>query len=461
MKPHLTFLSATMILLAGCTLGPEFAVPGVSAGRTWKQSTAIRSTSLPDQWWRLFGDAELNRLVERAVAANNDIAAARARRDTARALVGVDRARLFPRLDLNSSNSVNRTSGDSAVPGQDMDRQNYRSTIDLSYELDLWGANRRSLEAATADADASESLLAAQRLGIASEVARQYFTLGGLDAQESILNDTIATREDSLSLEKSRTDAGLTDGLSTSRARTELELARNDIAIVQRQRGSAEHALAVLCGTRPSDFSIAKKSTTGRLPTLSPGLPAAVIARRPDMRAAEQSLRAANARIGVAEAAFYPKFSLTGAAGLESLSASSFLDWENRVLSVGAGLAAPLFDGGANRSNYEASRSRYDESLASYRQTMLVALREVEDALVDLKGLARSRSALEAAVISATDTRSLSFQRYEKGLSSYFEVVDAERSVLRTRLSLAEVDAQQRVSLTALARALAGGWNGK
>jgi multidrug efflux system outer membrane protein len=179
------------------------------------------------------------------------------------------------------------------------------------------------------------------------------------------------------------------------------------------------------------------------------------------MHAAEQTLRAANARIGVAEAAFYPKIQLTGSAGLESLSAASFLDWENRVLSLGAGLAAPLIDGGTNRSNYAASRSRYEESLATYRQTLLVALREVEDALVDLKGLARSRAALEAAVTSAAETRSLSFQRYEKGLSSYLEVVDAERSVLQSRLALAEVDAQQRVSLTALARALGGGWSRK
>ncbi len=461
MKFPTYFLSATSLLLASCTLGPDFAVPGVSAGRTWKQSTASPSFSLPDPWWRLFADSELNRLVDRAIAANNDIAAARARRNTARALVGVDRARLFPQLDLNSDNGIRRNSGDSAFPGQALENQNYRSTFDLSYDLDLWGANRRSIEAAQADADTSEVLLAVQRLGIATEVARLYFTLRGLDAQEAVLAETIATREDSLSLERSRTDAGLADGLSSSRARTEMELAKNDLAIVQRQRGSAEHALAVLCGSRPSDFSVTKKSTVGRLPNLSPGLPAEVIARRPDMRAAEQTLRATNARIGVAEAAFYPKISLTGSAGLESLNASSFLDWEKRVLSIGAGLAAPLFDGGTNQSNYEASRSRYDESLASYRQTMLVALREVEDAMVDLKGLARSRAALNAAESSATDTRGLSFQRYEKGLSSYLEVVDAERSVLQVRLALAEVDAQQRISLTALASALGGGWSGK
>ncbi|MCU0795123.1 MAG: efflux transporter outer membrane subunit [Akkermansiaceae bacterium] len=461
MKSSLPSIIIAPLLLAGCALGPDFALPGLSAGGTWKQSTSMKGTALPDEWWRLFRDAELNRLVQRAIDANPDIAAARARRDTARALVGVDRARLFPRLDVNSSTGIDRNSANGAFPIQNLENQSYRAGFDFSYDLDLWGSNRRSIEAAEAEASAADALLAAQRLGIASEVARQYFTLRGLDAQEAILNETIASREEALSLEKSRNDAGLTDGLSTSRARTEVERAKNDLALIQRRRGSTEHALAVLCGTRPGAFSVSKKNSTAALPRIAPGLPAEVLARRPDMRAAEQSLRAANARIGVAEAAFYPDISLTGSAGLDSVDASSFLQWESRVLSLGAGLAAPLLDGGTNRANYDASRSRYEESLARYRQTMLVALREVEDALVDLQGLGRSRRALDAALDSAGETRKLSFQRYDKGLSSYFEVVEADRDVLQIRLALAEVDAQQRVSLAALAAALGGGWDGK
>jgi multidrug efflux system outer membrane protein len=287
--------------------------------------------------------------------------------------------------------------------------------------------------------------------------------LRGLDAQEAVLNDTLSSRQQSLDLEVTRTDAGLTDGLSSSRARTELELARNDLANVQRQRGSAEHAIAVLCGTRPSDFNIGtrKSDSPGKLPNIRPGLPAEVMARRPDVRASLEQLRAANARIGAAEAEFYPNINLIGSAGLEAVGTSNFLDWENRVLSLGAGLAAPLLDGGARRSNYEASRSTFDEAMANYRQTLLIALQEVEDALVDLQGLARSRSALDAALASARETRSLSGERYDKGLSSYLEVVDADRSVLSTRLALAQVDAQQRLSLAALAKALGGGWRGK
>ncbi len=466
MKFHLLCL-ATALLSASCELGPNFQLPGATAGATWKEGRATSTAALPDQWWRLFNDGELNSLVSRALTSNNDLAAAKARVDTARALIGVDRARLFPTLDLAGSAGISRNSqagiGANLPPGAaiELENQRYRSSFDLAYDPDLWGRNKRLIEAATAQAAASEALLDSQRLGLATEVVRQYFILRGLDAQEAVLTATLSSRNDALSIQKSRTDAGLTDGLATTRARTEMELASNDLAAVQRQRGSAEHALAVLCGTRPAAFSVSKKSTFKSLPIIRPGLPAQVLGRRPDVRAAEQNLRAANARIGVAEAAFYPSFNLIGSAGLESLDAGDFLNWENRVLSIGANAVAPLIDGGANRANYQAARSRYDEVLANYRQTLLVALQEVENALVDLQGLAKSRAALGRALNSAEDTKKISQERFDKGLSSYLEVVDADRTVLQTRLALRQLEAQQAISLAALAKALGGGWSGK
>jgi len=183
-----------------------------------------------------------------------------------------------------------------------------------------------------------------------------------------------------------------------------------------------------------------------------------VLSRRPDVRAAEQQLRAANAQIGVAQSAFYPTFNLLGEAGFDSLKVSNFLDWESRILSLGAGAVTPVIDAGANQARLTAARSSFDEALAGYRQTLLVALREVEDALADLKGLARSRTALEAALASSKDSRQLSQERYDQGLTSYLEVVDADRTVLQTRLALSMVDAQQRITLAALAKALGGGW---
>ena len=405
--------------------------------------------------------------MDRALAANNDIAAAKARVDTSRALVGLDRAKLFPTLDLTGSAGVNRSSADAMEanlpPGMsaDLEQQRYRSTFDLAYDPDLWGRNKRAIEASSAQAAAAEALLDSQRLGIATEVARQYFLLRGLDAQTAVLQSTIKSRQDALEIQKSRTEAGLEDGLATSRARTEVELANNDLSLVQRQRGSAEHALAVLCGTAPSGFSISQSSPESTLPNIRPGLPAQVLHRRPDVRAAEQNLRAANAEIGIAEAAFYPNFSLTASGGFESIDVARFLDWENKVLSLGAGVVAPIFSGGANKANYLAARSRHDEALAAYRQALLIALREVEDALIDLKGLAKSRASLESALKSSQETKSLAQERYDKGITNYFEVVDAERGVLQIELSLSQLHADQRITLAALAKALGGGWSGK
>ena len=457
----------TAFVLASCKLGPDFQVPGISGGTKWKEGAATPAARLPDNWWRLFNDSELNRLVDRALMANNDLATAKARVDTSRALVGVDQARMFPTLDLIGDGGVSRSSADALrgnlPPGAsvDLESQRYRGSFDLAYDPDLWGRNKRLIEASSAQAAATEALLDSLRLGVATEVARQYFLLRGLDAQEAVLDDTLKSRREALDIQKSKMDAGLTDGLAFSRARTEVELADNDLALVQRQRGSAEHALAVLCGTTPSGFSIAIREPVRTLPTIRAGLPAEVLMRRPDVRAAEQELRAANAQIGVAETAFYPNFNLTASAGFDSIDVKRFLNWENRILSLGAGVAAPLIDGGSNKANYQAARSRYDEALAKYRQTLLIALREVEDALVDLKGLAYSRAALERAVTSAEDTQKLAQERYDKGLTNYLDVVDAERTVLQTRLALSEVAAQQRVSLAALAKALGGGWSGK
>ncbi len=451
MKARL-FLAPLVLLTASCMLGPDFQAPQADGGEGWKRSAADGAT-LPAEWWRLFNDGSLNQVVTRALDANNDLVAARARVNTARALVGIDRSRLFPTVDASAGAGVTETDGGS--------RQSYRASFDLAFDPDLFGRNKRQLESSMARADAVAATYDSLRLGLATEVVRVYFVLRGLDEQEVVLNDTLKSRQEALDIQKTKTDAGLTDGLATSSARTELELARKDLADVQRQRGAAEHALAVLCGTRPADFDIGPAANTPGLPTIRPDLPAAVLARRPDVRAAVENLRSVNAQIGVAEANFYPSFNITGDAGLQSVKASDFLNWESRVLSIGANAIVPLLNQGANIANLEAARSQYEEALALYRQTLLVALREVEDSIIDIQGLADSRSALDAALASAKDTRQLTQERYNEGLTSYLDVVTADRTVLQIRLAIAVVEAQQRISLALLAKALGGGWSGK
>ena len=456
-----------LLPLTSCTLGPDFQLPTLPGSNRWKQAEpASVAHSLPDTWWTLFGDRTLDATIITALAANSDLAAAAARVRTARALTGLDRARWFPQLGLSGSSGISRASEDSTYDRMprafaiDLESVRHRAQFELSYDPDLWGANRRRIEASTADASAAEARLDAGRLGIATEVARNYFLLRGLDAQKQVLQETIRSRQEALEIQQSKADAGLSDALATTRARTELELARNDLEAVDRQRGSAEHALATLCGKRPADFSIADTATkpTPPLPAFQAGLPAEVLSRRPDVRATAAQLRSANARIGMAEAAFYPNLTLTGSAGFESVEAKRFLDLENRILSLGAGLTAPIFDGGTNRANFDAAVAKRDEALASHRTALLTALREVEDSLLDLKSLAKSRSTIEAARDSAAETRKLALERYEKGLSPYLEVVEADRTLLQTRLLLARTDSEQRITLAALAKALGGGW---
>ncbi len=466
MFPRLTLLLA--LLFTSCVSGPNFLRPKDKLPGQWKEGKGSASSKpLPDEWWKRFGSDKLNALVKQALAANQDLKAASARVDTARALIGAKRSEWFPQLNLGGSASKQRISEATiganlppglALPADALVRQNYRASLEASYELDLWGRVKRGVESARASAKSADDTLAAQRLMLAAEVARNYFLLRSLDAQMQILRDTIKLREDALKLQKSRFEGGMANETDVSRSRTEHELARADLAALERTRGSTEHALAVLCGQMPSSFHIAAGSGAPTPPHIPVGLPSELLERRPDIRAAEAKLIAANADIGVAKADFFPSFKLLGSGGFESLSTSTFLDWENRALSIGPSVTLPIFNGGKLRASLRAAKSRYEESLAQYRQAVLIGLREVEDSLLDLRSFASQRAAIAAALTAADDTAKLARVRYDKGLASYFEVVEADRTVLITRLALAQLDGQRAVSSVLLAKSLGGGW---
>lgn len=462
---HSTIVICHFLLLSACTVGPDFKLPDIHMPRKYKEAASTADIPAPGEWWTLFHSAQLTKLVTQALENNQDLRGAQAKVETARALIGVKRSEWFPQLSLTHAMKEEHVSESSfganlpaGIPTPDPVRDSYHTAFDLSFEADVWGRVRRSVESAKATEQAAMDTLSAQRFSIAAEVARNFFLLRSFDSQEQIVIDTIKLRQEALDLQDSRFKGGLSNEMDVARSRTELELARNDLAALTRQRGAAEHALAVLCGRAPSGFRVASDKSLPAPPNVPAGLPSQLLQRRPDIRAAEQSLRSANAEIGVAQASFYPTFKLTGAGGFETVGTDLFFDWRNRVLSIGPSVSVPLFTGGKLKSNLAATKSRYEETLASYKQTILLALRDVEDALLDLRAYSNQRAAVQAALNAANDTSRLARLRYDKGLASYFEVVEADRTVLTTRLALAQIDGQRLISTVILLKALGGGW---
>ena len=467
MKPSFALWLVVPLVLASCTVGPNFALPDLVMPAKWKagKSASVSDLPMPGEWWRLYGSSELNRLVEQSLAGNQELRGALARVETARALIGVQQADWFPQLSMNTGMNYERLSQTSfganlptgiALPS--IQRRRFQNLFEMGWEIDLWGRVRRGVEGAKASEAAAAEMLAAQRLSLAAEVARLYFLAHSMEKQIAVVNETLEWRQEAMKLQESRFKGGLANEMDVSRARTELELARNDLASLERQRGNAENALAVVCGQIPSTFHISRSAALPSPPRVPGGMPSTLLQRRPDIRAAEQKMREANAQIGVAQASFFPAFKIGGTGGLESIGTVDFLDAKSRTLTIGPSMTLPIFQGGKLKANLAASRARYDETLAAYRQSILTAIREVEDSMLDAQGYARQSSALNAAIAAAQETQRLAELRYQKGLASYFEVVDANRTVLNAKLLAAQIDGQRLVASVAMLKALGGGW---
>jgi outer membrane protein, multidrug efflux system len=454
-------LTAGYCLLAftGCTVGPNYQRPSVPESGTWKEARAAHSSALPQKWWRLFHDTELNALEERAVAANQDLHRAAARVTEARALAGLAAADRFPTITAGGGASNNRLSENRQdIPGQPLEYEDYSATLDLSYELDVWGRVRRSTEAAGADAEAAASDFEVVLLTLTADVARHYHLIRALDSERAVIDGTLALRRDAAGLQATRAKAGLANHMDATRAATELANLEADLQAVLRDRAQLEHALAVLCGQPPAGFSIAVRAAKGSPPSIPPGLPSSLLQRRPDIAAAEQSLHAATARIGVAKAAFFPSIRLTGSAGVASADLGSLVSSPSRIWSFGPSISLPIFDGGKNRANLKAAEARTGQSLAGYRGTILTAFREVEDALSDLSTLSAQSASVNRVITSAEDTAALAADRYKTGLTNYLDVVDAQRAALDAERQAARLNGQRAVATIQLAKALGGGW---
>ncbi|KXU82662.1 RND transporter [Paraburkholderia monticola] len=451
---------------------PASAASGVATGSaasaenngTWKPAQPADDV-LRGEWWKVFGDPQLDALEEQAAAANQDLKAAAARVQQARAVTQSAKSDWFPKLDAGFGPTRERASAASQFLPDSAGGTTgtiWRAQVGASYEADLFGRVSSNVNAARSDEQQSEALFRSVQLSLQADVAQNYFQLRELDTDQDLYRRTVALREDTLKLVERRFREGDISELDLSRSRNELASARADAVGVARQRAASEHSLAILLGKPPADFSFAEAPlapVTVRVPS---GLPSALLERRPDIAAAERAMQAANARVGLAKSAFFPKLDITGAFGFESATLGDLFMWSSRAFILGpfagTALTVPIFHGGQLKANLAQARSKYDEDVAQYRQQVLVAFREVEDNLADLRLLDDQMREQNDAVNASQRAEHLSSTQYTEGAVSYLDVIDAERQVLQSQLQASHLAGTQAVATVNLIRALGGGW---
>jgi multidrug efflux system outer membrane protein len=330
--------------------------------------------------------------------------------------------------------------------------------LDLSYEVDLWGRVRRSFRSAREQAQAGAAAYQNVLLSLQADVAQTYFLIRSIDLDRRVVAETIELRQKNLALVESLHQGGAGSALDVGQAQTELASAEADLLGMQLQRAQLENALAVLCGQTPSGFALEETTRIYQPPEIPIGLPADLLERRPDVAEAERSMAAASEGIGIAKAAFFPSIQLTGRAGVESADLKDIFNWENHIWSLGPNISLPLFEGGRNRAGMERARAAYEEAVAQYRSRVLAAFHEVEDGLAGLRLLKEQFDAQTRAVDAARKVADLSRSRYREGLSSYFEVVQTDRTALENELLAYQLNGQRLVTTVQLVKALGGGW---
>ncbi|KQW96729.1 RND transporter [Massilia sp. Root418] len=463
----ITLAAALGLALAGCsTVGSDFSAPKNVADAGFRHAAGAASTArLPAQWWTIYGDDTLNRLEQSALRDNPSVKAAAQRLLQAQAQLGLARASESPSLSVNGGVSNSRTSANTsqgiALGHRSISGNNYSLGASMSYEVDLLGRVRRMVEAADAQALAAETDRDGVLLLLSSQVATTYWQLRGLDTELAILNGALDSRRETEELVNARFNAGLSNELDTSRARIERANAEADLEEVQRQRNTLEHSLATLTGASPSAMQLpaAALASLPQPPSIPVGLPASLLSQRPDLAGSVATLRAANAQIGVAEGAFYPALSLTGNFGFASESLSEIAKGGSRQFSVGPlALSLPIFDGGRNRANLALAKARYEEALANHEGKLLTALREVEDALSDVQQKQKQEQVQAQSRAAAARAYLVARARYERGVSTYLDVTDAQRSSLAADRAAAQITTQRLLATVAVARALGAGW---
>lgn len=454
-------------LLSACTIGPNYVKPEVQTPAAFKEQqgwkiAAPQDTLPKGRWWELFGDSELDALVAQVEVSNLNIRVIQAQYAQARALSQQARSDYFPTvtggLSVNrskpASNNTNATNYDPAI------NNTFRLNADASWEPDIWGRVSRSVEAGDASLQASAADIEAAKLSAQAELTQDYFLLRIADARKKLLNDTVTAYEKSLKLTQNQYAVGVVARADVVAAETQLKSAKAQAVDVGVQRAQMEHAIAVLLGKAPADFSIPVATTfITKPPAIPMAIPSELLERRPDIAAAERRAASANAKIGVAEAAYYPALSLSATLGFQSRSFSQWLNYPSRFWTLGAALAQTIFDGGLRKAQTAQAVAVYDETVANYRQSVLTAFQEVEDNLAALRILDEEAQLQADAVKSARESAQIATNQYKAGVVTYINVVNAEAIALNNERTALNVQSSQLSAAVLLIKALGGGWD--
>jgi NodT family efflux transporter outer membrane factor (OMF) lipoprotein len=463
-RPRALAMASALLWLSGCAVGPDYvrpAAPGTADAVVafkedgpWR-SAAPASVDADSPWWKHYGDPQLDALVEQADQANQTLQQAEAQYRQAQALVQGTSAAFYPTLGLGASGGRGRSKSN----GQSVLGNTHAWSLQAAWEPDLWGRVRRSVEAADDSAQASAADLAAARLNVQAAVVNNYIQLRLDDRQKALYERTIAGYRKSLQLTQAQFHAGVAMRSDVALAESTLATAEAQAIDVELTRRQVEHALAVLVGKTPAEFSITPAPLAVQLPAVPPGQPSQLLDRRPDIAGAERRVASANAQIGVAQAAYFPDFTLSASGGINGAGLVSWAAAPDKVWALGFALAGTLFDGGARGAKVAQARAAFDAAAAGYRQTVLSGFQEVEDNLAALNQLAQERSAQERAVAAARDSERVLLSQYRAGTTNYLSVITAQALALSSERTALQLEGREYAASVALVKALGGGWD--
>jgi NodT family efflux transporter outer membrane factor (OMF) lipoprotein len=458
-------IAGAVAVLSGCAVGPDYRKPQTEAPAAYKENVDWKvaqpqETLARGAWWKIFKDPQLDALEEQVNISNQNIAAADAQYRLALAVVRAGRAGYFPTVTAGAQATRSlRSTNANSVAVVTSEANDFLVTGTASWEPDVWGKVRRTVEANQAGAQASAADLESIRLSTQALLAQDYFQLRALDAQKVLLDETAAAYQKTLQLTKNRYAYGVASKAEVLQAETQLKSTQAQAIDLGVQRSQLEHAIAVLIGKPASVFTIPASALTASPPAIPVGIPSALLERRPDIAAAERRVASANAQIGVAEAAYYPSILLGATGGFESSDLSNWLSWPSRLWSIGLSLSQTLFDAGLRSAQTDQARAAYDTTVASYRQTVLTGFQEVEDNLAALRILEEESRVQGEAVDSARQSVAISMNQYKAGTISYLDVVVVQAILLANERAAVDISGRRMVAGVLLIKAVGGGWD--